>query len=173
MTLLITFLSILQTFSISLGVGSSTLAIVNFFAAIADGVIDETERRMMGVVYIVLRIAMVMILLTTGALISIEFTQGGIIGFTTIIYAQLLALIVLFVNASLMTARLMPSTYGPAIQAGSWYTLGALTALQLVGIVNFSFLHFLFGYITWLVLAVSIVNGIMSILAAKRKGKLH
>jgi len=172
MTLFITFISILQTFSISLGVGSSTLAIINFFAAIADGVIDATERRMMGIVYVVLRVAMVMILLTTAILISIEFTQGGIAEFSTIIYAQLLALVMLFVNSSLMTARIMPSTYGPALQAGSWYTLGALTALQIVGIVNFSFFIFLAAYITWLVLAVAIVNGIMSILAARRKGSL-
>ncbi|MFT7644380.1 MAG: hypothetical protein ACI9BF_000023 [Candidatus Paceibacteria bacterium] len=173
MTLFITLVAILQPFSISLGVGSSTLAIVNFFVTIADGAIDETERRMMGVVYVVLRVATLMILLTTGALVSIEFTNGGIVGFSTIIYAQLLTLIMLFVNASLMTARVMPSTYGPALQAGSWYTLGTLSALQIVGIVNFSFLNFLFGYITWLILAVAIVNGIMSVLAARRKGKLH
>lgn len=173
MTFFITLISILQTFSISLGVGSSTLAIVNFFAAIADGVIDETERRMMGVVYIVLRVAMVIILLTTAVLIAIEFTNGGIAEFSTIIYAQIVALVMLFVNASLMTARVMPSTYGPALQAGSWYTLGALTALQIVGITDFNFLHFVFAYITWLVLAVAIVNGIMSILAAKRKGEMN
>lgn len=172
MTSFLTLIVILQTFSISLGVGSSTLAIINFFAAIADGVIDETERRMMGVVYVVLRVAMVAILVTTGSLIAIEYTQVGLAGLSTLIYAQFLALVVLFVNSALMTARIMPSTYGPSLQAGSWYTLGALTALQLVGLVNFSFLHFIFAYITWLILAIVIVNGIMSILAAKRKGRL-
>jgi hypothetical protein len=72
MTAFIVLITILQTFSISLGVGSSTLAIINFFVAIADSKIDETERIMMGVVYTVLKVAMVLILTTTIILISYD-----------------------------------------------------------------------------------------------------
>lgn len=164
MTIFITLVTILQTFSISLGVGSSTLAIINFFVAIADGTIDETERRMMGVVYVVLRVAMVLILVTSVILVSYNFAGSVPFNFSGFIWGQLLALMVLFVNAMLMTARLMPSTFGPALQAGSWYTLGTLTGLQIIGMTSFTFIHFLMGYITWLILAVAIVNGIMGVL---------
>lgn len=167
MILLITFATILQTFSISLGVGSSTLAILNFFAAIADGKIDETERRMMGIVYIVLRIAMVLILLSSISLIVLN-QMSGAFNLTPFVMGQLLALAVLFINAVLMTLRLMPSTFGPAIQAGSWYTLGTLTALIPVGLTDFTFTAFLLGYVTWIILAIAIVNGTMAILKHRK-----
>ena len=168
MILFTTFVAIVQSFSISLGVGSSTLAILNFFVAIADGRIDETERRMMGIVYVVLRIAMVLILLSSIALMIINHLDSGI-DLTPFILGQLLALSILFINAILMTLHLMPSTFGPAIQAGSWYTLGTLTALLPLGLTNFTFTEFLLGYITWLVLAVSIVNGTMAILKHQKQ----
>jgi hypothetical protein len=164
MTILISLVAILQTFSISLGVGSSTLAIINFFVAISDGKIDETERKMMGVVYTLLRVAMVAILTTTLGLIALEFVYSGVTSLTAFDIAQLFALSVLFINAVLMTFRIMPSTFGPALQAGSWYTLGALVALKLQGITDFTFIQFFMAYVTWLVLAIGIVNGIMSLL---------
>lgn len=168
---IITFLfTILQAFSISLGVGSSTLAIVNFFVAIADGKIDDTERRMMGVVYIVLRVAMVAILLTTLLLLGLDVMAGkSLMGAD---YALLTLTGVLFVNAVLMTKHIMPSTFGPSIQAGSWYTMAAVTAIAAQGFADFSYTLFLLSYVSWLVLATAIVNGIMAYLRAHRHNTL-
>jgi len=171
MTLFLTLAAVAQSISISLGVGSSTLAILNFFAAIADGKIDETERRMMGIVYVVLRVAMWSILVSTMILVAVDYSTVGLSGISTFTYAQLFALAILFINATLMTAHIVPSTLGPAIQAGSWYTLGGLLALQLQGVVNFTFLQFFLGYIAWIVLAIGIVNGAMSIMKSKRTAK--
>jgi len=162
MTLFIYFFALLQTFSISLGVGSSTLAIINFFVAIADGKIDETERKMMGIVYIVLRVAMVGILVTTLGLIGLEVYADGAVSLSTFDIVQLFTLCILFINAVLMTMRLMPSIFGPAIQAGSWYTLGALVALRLQDMTDFTFIQFLVAFIVWIAIAIGIVNGIMS-----------
>jgi hypothetical protein len=161
-------MTILQSFTISLGVGSSTLAIINFFVAIADGTIDETERRMMGIVYVVLRIAMVLILITTLTLIFITSAETGLLNASNFVIAQIITLAVLYINAILMTWRIMPSTFGPALQAGSWYTLGTLAALQILGTTEFTLGLFLMGYITWLILAVGIVNGVMAILKAQK-----
>ena len=168
MMFILTLLTIVQSFAISLGVGSSTLAIVNFFAAIADGSIDETERRMMGIVYVVLRIAMLLILLSTLSLIGLTYYTGGSAAISALTYAQLIALAVLFINAALMTAHLVPSTFGPAIQAGSWYTLGTLIPLASLGFTAFPLWQFLLAYVTWLVLAIGIVNGTMAILKARQ-----
>jgi hypothetical protein len=170
MLIFVTLISIIQSFSISLGVGSSTLAVTNFFVAIADGAIDETERRMMGVVYVVLRIAMILILISTLTILSLMYASTGLAGMSAFHFGQIMATIVLFVNAMLMTAHLMPSNFGPAIQAGNWYTLGTLSALLPLGLTDFSFTQFFLAYITWLVLAIAIVNGIMAILRGKRHG---
>ena len=168
MLLLTTFVAIVQSFSISLGVGSSTLAIVNFFVAISDGKIDETERRMMGIVYVVLRIAMILILATTVLMMIFDHLDAGI-DMTSLVSAQLVVLIVLFLNATLMTMRKMPSTFGPALQAGSWYTLGTLAALVPLGLTTFTLTEFFLGYVTWLILAIAIVNGVMAILKHKKQ----
>lgn len=160
----------LQSIFISLGVGSSTLAIINFFAAIADGTIDETERRMMGIVYIVLRVAMVGILITTAALHAPVLLAGGVTAMTTMMWAQWIVLLVLYLNAILMTMRLMPSTFGPGLQAGSWYSLGIIMALALQGVTAYTLLQFALGYVAVLVLAVGMVNGVMAILKARKEG---
>lgn len=172
MSIIITLITIIQTFSIALGTGSSTLAIINFFAAIADGTIDETERRMMGIVYIVLRVAMVSILLTSTFLIVQQYTSGSPDGITGFMLSQIVVLAVLFINAMLMTAHLVPSTIGPGLQAGSWYTLGVLVALQELQQTDFSIFQFLLGYSAWLILAIGIVNGIMAVLKARRQSRV-
>jgi hypothetical protein len=170
MTIFFTLVAILQSFSISLGVGSSTLAITNFFVAIADGSIDPGERRMMGVVYIVLRIAMIAILVTTLLLVAKEHYQTGLVGMTDFSIVQLFTIFVLFTNAMLMTMHKVPSNFGPAIQAGSWYTLGTLAALASLDMTNFTLTEFFLGYVTWLVLTISVVNGIMAIQLGRRTG---
>ena len=169
MTFIVTLVALIQSFSISLGVGASTLAIVNFFAAIADGTIDAAERRMMGIVYIVLRVAMVVILLTTLFIIVTEQALNNIGELSAFSFGQITALALLFLNAILMTLNVMPSTFGPAIQAGSWYALGTLAALLPLGLTNFSYFEFLLAFITWIVLAVAIVNAVMAIMNAKRE----
>ena len=162
---------IVQSMAVSLGVGSSTLAVINFFVAIADGKIDETERKMMGIVYVVLRMAMVAIAITTGLIVGNSIFQGGLVALTTYTAAQITLIIVLFANSLLMTVRLMPSTFGPAIQAGSWYTLGILAALVPLGLAYFSYIQFLLGYSAILTLAIAIINAEMAFLKGKRQPK--
>ena len=164
MELIIILLVVVQSMAISLGVGSSTLAILNFFVAIADGKIDESERRMMGIVYIVLRIAMVLILLTVGVLTFLHYS-----GATTYVMAVWTLVAVLYINAILMTKHIMPSTIGPALQASSWYTLGVMSALFSIGKAGFAPLFFYLGYAVVILFAVSLVNGTMSVLKHKRE----
>jgi len=169
MTTLILLAGVFQSIFISLGVGSSTLAIINFFAAIADGTIDETERRMMGIVYVVLRVAMVGILFATIALHAPIVITAGLSGLTPFMWAQWVVLSALYLNATLMTKRIMPSTFGPGLQAGSWYTLGIMMALALQGVTQYTILQFTLGYLAVLVLAVGSVNGVMAYLKSKKQ----
>lgn len=160
----ITFIlqSIAQSFAISLGVGSSTVAIVNFMVAIRDGTIDTSERTLMGIAYTLLRIAMIVLLVTvTGSLIATILTNG-VAAVPMFMWAQLTIVEVLFFNAILMTRRLMPSTLGPALQAGSWYTLGTLAALAALGLTGFTYVQFFLAYIAIMAAAVGIVNSCMA-----------
>jgi hypothetical protein len=161
-------MSITQIISISLGLGSSTLAVASFMKAIGDGTIDPSERGLLGVIYIVLRIAMLSILGSTLALAFIGYGTIGMAHFSAYVIAQFILVAVLFTNATLMTMRLMPSTFGPAIQAGSWYLLAFGMALAAVGLATFSFGTFVIAYAIELVFAFLVINGIMKYLKARR-----
>lgn len=154
--------AILQSIAVSLGVGSSTIAITQFFSAIADGNIDETERRMMGVVYFVLRIAMVSIALTSLVQAGIIYKFIGAEYLNPFTIGLWVIIAVLFINAVLMTKRLMPSKFGPGIQAGSWYSLGILFSIVPLGLTNFTNVQFALAYAGIVVLTIAIVNGVMS-----------
>ncbi len=167
METIILLLSIVQVISISLGVGSSTLAVLNFFTAIADGTIDAVERRMMGATYTVLRVSMLMILISLTGLAFANYSLAGLAYFNHYIIAQIILVVVLFINATLMTMRLMPSKFGPAIQAGTWYLLGFGMALSSLGLANFSLTTFVVAYALELVFAFLVINGVM--LHLKRK----
>jgi hypothetical protein len=167
MEMIFVLLAILQSIAISLGVGGSTLAIINFFVAIADGTIDPQERKLMGVVYIVLRVSMILILLTTGALTLMQMDDAGVV-FTPFTAGLWTLIAVLFTNAFLMTKHIVPSNIGPALQASTWYTLGIMMSLVPLGLINFSYFEFIVGYLAAIVLAIAVVNGVMSYLKKKR-----
>jgi len=154
--------SILQTIAVSLGVGCSTVAVAQFFVAIADGKIDEVERRMMGMVYILLRVAMGLILLATLAQSTILYSVIGLRYINPFTVGIWTVIAVLFVNAILMTMRIMPSKFGPGIQAGSWYTLGVTIALVPLGLTDFSYQQFFLAFAGMMILAIAIVNGVMN-----------
>ncbi len=168
MELLVLSLTIIQSLAISLGVGSSTLAIINFFHAISDGVISDTERNFMDVTYVVLRVAMGIILFTTVILAFIGYSSVGSMYFTSYLTAQMALTTILFLNAFLMKIHMMPSTFGPAIQASSWYSLGFLLALYAEGFREVHLLVFLFSYITFIFFTTTIINAIMAYLKEKK-----
>ena len=162
-TISIIGIAILQSLAVSLGVGTSTVAIVNFFLAIDDGKIDSTERRMMRAVYILLRIAMVVILLATGALTAIQYHNYGAAYFIPFVISLWIVIGVLYLNAILMTMKVMPSTIGPALQAASWYSLGLLLTFLSLGLYNYPLKTFTIAYIVIIVFTVGVVNVIMMI----------
>jgi len=167
MASIIILIAVLQSIGVSLGVGSSTIAISQFFVAITDGEISKIERRLMGVVYFVLRIAMGIILLTTLTHMAIVWyildLQGATMAqyWNTFTTALWIVIAVLYVNALGMTKHWIPASLGPAIQGASWYTLGILLALISLGVFSFTLSQFLLAYLGIISLFVAIINGIM------------
>ncbi len=154
--------SIIQSLGISLGAGASTIAILNFFQAISDGKIDETERNFMNITYKVLRIMMIIILVSTFMLAYSGYSTQGFEYFTSYTIAQIILILTLFLNAYLMTLRVMPSTFGPAIQVSSWYTLGFILALIPHNLIDFGLQVFILAYLTFIVCVIAIINSVMA-----------
>lgn len=171
METLFIFVAILLSMGISLGVGASTLAILNFFIAIKDGKIEESERAFMGITYKVLRVSMVIILFSAATLAYFGASSLGAFYFSNYVIAQFVVIGVLYMNAVLMTLRVMPSTFGPAIQASSWYTLGFLAAFYGLGITEFTMTTFFLGYLAIFILALILINGVMSHFKSKQEVK--
>lgn len=157
----ITFISgmILQEFAVALGVGASTIAVAQFLAALRSGGPAAPERRLLGVAYIVLRVAMAAILLSFVAQAVVLYLVAGDFSFASpFMLAEWTLIGALFLNAIGMTLRLVKPALGPGIQAGSWYALGALTALIPVGLTNFTYLQFILAYAGLVLLAIALIN---------------
>lgn len=164
MEILQTLLSIVQSMSISLGVGCSTVAIVSFFVAIADGTIEPAERRILGVTYMLLRIAMITILVTTVLLSIFHLISEYRNNFIPFMLSHWFLVSILFVNATLMTKHIMPTSVGPALQAATWYALGVSMALMTLSLADYTFFDFFVGYLAFLALGIAVVNIVMAYL---------
>lgn len=144
---------ILNASAISLGVGSSTLAITSFLVALSDKQIDASERRMLGVIYILLRIAMIMILLTT---LFIVWQRPTLFGNQTQFLYTLIA--VLYINAFCMTKHWISMKIGPALQAATWYTLGFIVTIHMFSLYIITINSFIALYLIDIVIAVAVLQ---------------
>ena len=160
--ILFAILVITHSGAITLGVGASTIAIAGFLTAIVDGTFDPSERRIMGVVYISLRVAMITILLMS---LGIFLMRPDFFGEFTLPMWVLVA--VLYVNAFLMTKHLISMQVGPALQAGTWYTLGFLLTIYVFN---------LFPLASWLSFSIffaDVALGVLTVHICMQYAKRH
>jgi hypothetical protein len=141
--------------STALGVGSSTLAISSFVVALLDGTIDQSERRMLGVIYWSLRSAMVMIGVSLGLL---QLLYPGTIASAPYLW---LLLAVLVGNSVLMTKHLIPHTIGPALQAATWYTYGFMLAIEAFELLPIDGRTFSLLFLADIIILLVIVNALL------------
>ncbi len=134
-------IDILYTVGLTLGVGSSTFALIFYIRALEDGVVDVSEKRFMQTVYFVLRIGMIGIFVSLlgNAFLRVDALPSP--------YIAWILLWVITLNAVLMSYRIMPMRFGPVIAGGSWYSL-FLVSKTPVG--EFSYLSMLIGYLFFL-----------------------
>ena len=144
---------ILNASAISLGVGSSTLAITSFLVALNDKKIDASERRMLGVIYILLRIAMIMILLTT---LFIVWQRPTLFGNQTPFLFTLI--VVLYINAFCMTKHWISMKIGPALQAATWYTLGFIVSIHMFALYIITTNSFIALYLIDMIIALAVLQ---------------
>jgi hypothetical protein len=127
--------------AVALGVGASSLAISSFLVALNDGSIDQSERRMLKVIYWALRSAMVMIPLTV---LVVTTLKPGILAVLPFIW---IIIIILYLNALQMTFHWIKGIFGPALQAASWYTLGFLLSIELFDLAPLTWTLFVLLYL--------------------------
>ena len=139
----------------SIGVGASTIVIASFFMALFDGKIDQSERNMLSVIYWLLRYSMVMILFTLALVTWLAPETFHALNYFWILVG------VLFLNALSMTKHWISPKLGPAIQAGTWYTIGFLHTLELFQMIEITTPVFLGLYAFDLLLMLAVVNGYM------------
>lgn len=157
--------AVIMAVAISLGVGCSTVAISQFLYSIHDGNFEVTERKMLGIVYFILRVAMVAILLTLAIQAGIFYFLLNNFDFVSPFFLSMWTVVgVLYLNAIGMTMHWMPGKIGPALQASSWYTLGVLMALVPVGITGFMYQQFALVYVGVIMLAIAALNMLMGYL---------
>lgn len=143
------FITFVNTLGMTLGVGSSTYAIIFFHQSIADGMIDDTEKRFLHTVYFLLHAGMILLFLSYA-------TQGYAImrGLPLPVNTDTLAiestlLAIIFGNAVLMEKRLIAMWLGPAIAGASWYGIFLAFVLDLY---HFSYPILITWYVVLIIL---------------------
>ncbi len=111
---------------LTFGVGSSTFALIFYIQALGDGVIDDSEKRLMHTVYVVLRIGIALIVLSL--LSGLLFEQTAFNGVSSKAW---FLLSIIIGNAILMSRHKMPMRFGPVLAGGSWYALFLVTKTPL------------------------------------------
>lgn len=149
------FIIFVNTLGMTLGVGSSTYAISFFHQSIADGVIDDTEKRFLHTVYFLLRAGMILLFLGYTAQ-GYQIWQGMPIPVgTDTLAAQASFLAIIFANAVLMEKRLIAMWLGPAIAGASWYGIFFASVLDLY---HFSYPTLVVWYIALVVLFIILLR---------------
>ncbi len=158
MDTIILIISFILTIGQTFGVGASTFALIFYIMATQDGVIDVSERRFMGAVYVVLRMGMVLIALALAGrlFVGIPLNSIGIM--------QWLLLGIITSNAVLMSMRKMPMRVGPVLAGGSWYSFFLVSVLPL-GLIPLWKLGLL--YVLFLCLFYAVFNTLRKIFNGK------
>lgn len=155
-----TFVAIVFSLGLTLGVGSSTFALIFFIKALRDGVMDQTERSFLHVVFTVLRIGMLLIAVGLGGFLLFDAIPEPT---AYVVECALLGIIV--VNAILMDKRIMPMRFGPIIAGGSWYSMFFATKLP---VYAYSYMTLALAYIAFLVAFYFVFHAIKGALVAPK-----
>jgi hypothetical protein len=139
-----------------LGVGGATIAEVQVIQALKDGKVDASERALMHANYWVIRLGIAIILLSGLTLVWWWLTTGNSDWVLTShkIWMKDLMLVVIIVNAVLLTKHWIPFWLGSALSFTSWW--GA-TILGAWDHVPYTFTTLLISY----VVAIGIVAAVL------------
>lgn len=142
-----------------LGVGAATFAEIFLIKSLRDGEMDPHESSTLRTVYWVMRIGLVLAVVSGfGFLLLYRLEGHANYLYNEALWAKMVIILVLMVNAWLLTAHRIPMWLGSALSFTSWYA--ALIIGFLIGPINYGFFEILFFY----VIAVAVMAVILSII---------
>lgn len=138
-----------------LGTGGATIAEFQINRALRNKKVSDDERALMHVNYTMIRVGMVVILVSVIGMFWYHLSQGNMWILTNEkLWIKDLMFVMIFINAILLSKRLVPLWLGASISFTSWW--GA-TLLGLAGRLPYSFETYLVGY----VIAIFAVAGVL------------
>lgn len=141
-----------------LGTGGATVAEFQINRALRNKNVSKEERALMHVNYTMIRVGMAVILISVVGMLWYHLSQGNMWILTSEkLWIKDVMFVMIFINAILLTKRLVPLWLGASISFTSWW--GA-TLLGLAGRLPYSFETYLAGY----VVAVFVVAGVLHLI---------
>jgi len=145
-----------------LGVGGATLAEVFYISAVKDGGVDASEKRLMHANYTMIRVGTLLVALSGFALVLWWYfiannpwpLESGKVWVKNII------LLVIVVNAILLSRRLVPFWLGASLSFTSWWGAALLGVWKNI---SYSFTEILIGYIAAIFIIALILGSIRKI----------
>lgn len=106
-----------------LGVGAATFAEILYARFNSDDIINNEERKVLSVTYMVMRTGLFLLVISGFAfLLYFRLTEDVTTLMSPSFWAKMTVIAVLVGNALLLQARMMPFAIGTALSLTSWYT---------------------------------------------------
>lgn len=148
------WVNLLHQYAVGLSVGASTFAMVFYYYVVAQGQTHLEQRKLMHIVYFVLRIGMMLIVVSEFVKFEYNYQINNYLYWMANpeVYMRLTIFSVIVVNAILMHKRLISMWIGPVLAGGSWYAFFFFSVFVDIRWVDMGYDYFtlLSGYLLWL-----------------------
>ena len=149
------FVNLFHQFAVGLSVGASTFALIFYYYVVAQGSTLPEQRKLMHIVYFVLRVGMVLIVFSEFFVFQYSYQVNNYLYWmhNPEVFMRLTIFLVIVVNAILMHKRLISMWFGPAIAGASWYAYLFFSVFVDIRWVEFDLGYsvLFIGYLAWLV----------------------
>lgn len=141
-----------------LGVGGATFIEINLNNALSDGKVSKEEGIILGSTYKVVRLGLVLSLFTGfGFLILYKMSGQTFRLYDPVLWAKILMIVIIAVNALLLQARKMSLYWGSAISFVSWWVVMFLGFFLTNGI-KYSFMSIMVTYVVVVVIGAVVLH---------------
>lgn len=152
-----------------LGVGGATILEFQLNRALADDDMSPDERSMLGLDFLIIRIGLLLALLTGFGFVIFYVLSGQEFRLQNpVLWAKLMIIVVIAVNALLLQAHKMSLYWGSAFSFVSWWT-AAILGVFLTHSVAFGFIEIMLTYAVLIVAGAYLLHQFRNILK-KRHG---
>jgi hypothetical protein len=148
-----------------LGVGGATMIEVALNKSLKDGTVSEDERAILGPTYTVVRGGLLLAIMSGfGFLLLYKFQGQSFQLYDPVLWAKLVALLVIMVNAILLQLHKISLYWGSSLSFVSWW-LVAILGIFLTNGVRYSFFSIMAVYILALVVGAALLHAIRTRIA--------